>query len=366
MGLSSNILWHQTSENGISAILESAQLRYAYSVETIISDAGLIKAAFPMVSVCDLPFSELDFFLNCEKSYGDNHFHNYGGYVIGFKREWGQRNGFTPVWYCDPHSDILNLIHQRWHNNEKEIFIYTLAGHIKNSEGELEKARADKYRFQDEREYRRLAPFSSLPKEKITLSPGDYKKYKATNGNSLLNSTIDGIKFTPDDIAYIIVPTDEDKTKLLSEYGHILGRTPVFTRDEVNANFIGIRHHHVIETEPEEKRVPDLQPLKPLRNIIVANSKEIERPTTIRNYFGGTQFTYFSPWAMPQYVKDRLTSQSPKDENNIEIGKEIMDTPNLSSIANNDTKTTDNIISEYLQKVEEDIRNNHDNPDLEE
>ena len=36
MGLSSNILWHQTGEEGFYAILKSKRLRYSYCLERII------------------------------------------------------------------------------------------------------------------------------------------------------------------------------------------------------------------------------------------------------------------------------------------------------------------------------------------
>lgn len=273
MGLSSNILWHQTTEKGFYAILDSGQLRYGYSLETILSHNDKRILAFPMVSVCDLPFSELDFFLNCEKCYGGNNFHNYGGFVIGFNIEWGRKNGFTPVWYCDPHSDILSQLFEQWDAIATNLFLYTLSGHIKNSEGELEKAKADVYRFLDEREYRKLAPFDILPDDSVTLEAEAYRAYKEKNDKSpLLPPDKAGVHFDSTDLAYIIVPDSENKKKLLRYYGHIISRTPVFTRDEVNANFIGIRHHHVVE--PEEETIKTKAYDSSVTSVVTTESKQ--------------------------------------------------------------------------------------------
>lgn len=57
MGLSSNILWHQTGEEGFYAILKSKRLRYSYCLERIIPEFRLEPIAFPMISVSDYPFS---------------------------------------------------------------------------------------------------------------------------------------------------------------------------------------------------------------------------------------------------------------------------------------------------------------------
>lgn len=89
MGLSSNILWHQTGEEGFYAILKSKRLRYSYCLERIIPEFKLKPIAFPMISVSDYPFSEI----------GNNKW-AYGNYCIGFKQNWGVKVGFSPVTYC--------------------------------------------------------------------------------------------------------------------------------------------------------------------------------------------------------------------------------------------------------------------------
>ena len=62
MGLSSNILWHQTTLDGLKGILNEQGFFYSYSLESILSreSKNNLNVAFPMVSLCDLPFSELN------------------------------------------------------------------------------------------------------------------------------------------------------------------------------------------------------------------------------------------------------------------------------------------------------------------
>ena len=83
MGLSSNILWHQTTLDGLKGILNEQGFFYSYSLESILSreSKNNLNVAFPMVSLCDLPFSELNDYIK-----------KYGGYLIGMKRTWGKSN----------------------------------------------------------------------------------------------------------------------------------------------------------------------------------------------------------------------------------------------------------------------------------
>mgnify|MGYP002450316617 FL=1 len=94
MGLSSNVLWHQTKKDGLMGILKAKKLYFSYSLENILSFRKIGGIAFPMISLCDLPLSE---FTDSKWAYGD--------YAIGLSREWGEKNGFNPVCYCHANSD---------------------------------------------------------------------------------------------------------------------------------------------------------------------------------------------------------------------------------------------------------------------
>lgn len=249
MGLSSNILWHQTTKVGFYGILNSKKLKYSYSKESIFSKSGNVQLAFPMISLCDLPFSELEFFLNCDVCYGGGNFKSYGGYLIGFSRGWAHSQGFAPVWYCAVDSESLNVVIQSLgavSDNFADIccnntLAYYLLGCIKNFEGANPKCYATTYRFMDEREWRKLADPQDNQASHV-MSFDDYDQYKQQHGNSLLDA---GIKFTYSDIRYIVVPNNEEREKFISQFGDKLNSVKVYTRQEVNEDIIGIRHHKV-------------------------------------------------------------------------------------------------------------------------
>jgi len=73
MGLSSNILWHQTNIDGFKAILKSKSLSCSYSLETFLNKEH--KLAFPMISLSDIPVADIGEYME-----------QYGGYLFGFSR----------------------------------------------------------------------------------------------------------------------------------------------------------------------------------------------------------------------------------------------------------------------------------------
>lgn len=164
MGLSSNILWHQTNRAGIEAILKSKYLLFSYSRELVPGDDT--SRAFPMISLCDLPFSEMSDYLG-----------KYGDYTIGFDREWGVKNHFNPVWYCNDGSYAVRIIREQI--NKKRLYT---AAYVKPVEGYLE---TDKYtylnyRYYDEREVRIVLSEQTMTdnNEKWSLSKNEYDDYK--------------------------------------------------------------------------------------------------------------------------------------------------------------------------------------------
>lgn len=247
MGLSSNVLWHQTNKTGLKGILDKKGFFYSYSLENINSKNTIFKAAFPMVSVCDFPLSEFGEYIQ-----------RYGNYSIGLSREWGIKQGFTPVWYCEENSPALEMQMEHFHellklvnddtveNSEYERFIY-LISYIKNYERELPKKLYTVYRFYDEREFR------TVPRPKILKSNGielfltenEYKIYKARTGNSLIKSMI--IPFEWEEIRFIIVENDDN----IDEFKEIVERKSgkkdlrinYFTNAQIKNDVIGGNHN---------------------------------------------------------------------------------------------------------------------------
>lgn len=312
MGLSSNILWHQTDIDGFRGILESKRLLYSYSLETIRAGEEILVEAFPMISLSDLPFAELDFYLNCEKyDRGDAKFKTYGGYIFGFRREWGIRNKFSPVWYCETYHEGLCRIVANWKDNHGDVFLYHLIGNIKNNEGELPKANLDRYRFYNEREYRRLLDGGHSQ----TFTKDEYEAYKKQHNGSSLLEPRGGIGFSVADIRYIIVPDDVARADFYRNQTGEWSRVSVFTRDEVNQNFIGIRHHHVKPAVDEKKSDAVAQPIPALANPNDTAIKESDSQIYVDNPKRPIEVANSDmPMPMPQNIKILLDTLAKTNE----------------------------------------------------
>jgi len=129
MGLSSNILWHQTDRKGFFSILKEKRLRYGFSREYVFGKGKDSELAIPMVSVCDLPFSEMDSYLG-----------KYGNYAVCLSSDWGRRNGLNPVWYCHRTSSIFKQLVSHFaetQSQEERQTIFDVLSHVKFVEGVL-------------------------------------------------------------------------------------------------------------------------------------------------------------------------------------------------------------------------------------
>ena len=96
MGLSSNILWHQTNYANLRNIIKSRSLKCSYSLEEVDEILGQ-KVAFPMISMCDLPISELSEYQG-----------KYGDYAIGLSREWGVKINLRPFGIMNRNHEYRN------------------------------------------------------------------------------------------------------------------------------------------------------------------------------------------------------------------------------------------------------------------
>lgn len=241
MGLSSNILWHQTKKDVLMKILKQKRFLYSYSLEYINYDDTFFELAVPVLSLCDIPFADISDYLT-----------KYGGNSIGLSREWGIKHGITPVIYCEKTSPLLIKIGQDYsENNKLSNFYWEILSHIKNHEGSLPKYNYKNYRFYDEHEVRIIPTVKNLTdiKEKLYLSKDEYKKYKSRNKNSSIVSDILSVPFDYNDIKYFILK-DEDsineiKKILTKEIDLSQNRISFFTISQVKADFIGNNHNEV-------------------------------------------------------------------------------------------------------------------------
>lgn len=240
MGLSSNILWHQTNEKGFYEILKSKRLRYSYCLERIIPDFKFKPIAFPMISASDYPLSEI----------GNNQW-AYGNYCIGFKQNWGVKAGFSPVTYCSLGSrslQVMNiLLHDSLKNGIQSRFgaVMYLFAHMKFVQAPLvtKHKKFKNYRFYDEREWRVVPYITETDNSELWpfYDEEGYKDFKKeNNGTSLLDI---GVEFQYEDIHYIIVEKEKDIHRTREIVGD---RIHIFTKDEVVEDVIGVDHHEEI------------------------------------------------------------------------------------------------------------------------
>lgn len=251
MGLSSNVLWHMTKKDAFFSILKSKQLRYSYSLEKAFPAKDMKGVAFPMISMSDLPFSEI---ATTKWTYGD--------YAIGLSREWGVRKGFSPVWYCNVGSrvwlQLSKLVYEAATHNDNGYFgmgMY-LMSNVKFVQSPLisTKRKFKNYRFYDEREYR-LVPFiTETDKEGIPpyILEEQYEEFKKEKGSSMLDF---GVTFEYSDIKYLIVNSKSNVVeveKMLSKEGS-LSNILIVTKRDVMEDFVGVEHNEEILPSPEQQ-----------------------------------------------------------------------------------------------------------------
>lgn len=242
MGLSSNILWHQTKTDSLKQILRTRSFRFSYSKEVI---PGInVKIAFPMISFCNLPFAEF-------ADYGNK----YGGYSIGMSREWGIKNHFNPVLYCESTSNlirnfayVINSLKSVVDDRDKIFDVLECLAYIKPVEDTLEvgNKKYSNYRFMDEREVRLVPNLKVLDENNIPpiLDVEEYSEYKLKHNNKSLISNY--ISFDWSDLKYLIVQNPaniKEYQQLLHKLGCDNDNINIFSQQQVNEDFIGIGHN---------------------------------------------------------------------------------------------------------------------------
>lgn len=246
MGLSSDVLWHQTNKSALVNILNEMKLRYGYALETIFQyrREGF---AIPIISMCDLPFSELHSYLG-----------KYGGYVIGLSSDWGKRNAFTPVWYNHKESGIVKMLsslYTRSYKAEDLDTAYTalrLMSYIKLVEGTLKRREYKKYRFYDEREVRNCPTIEEFQDLKLTwlMNKSEYEKFKEDNGGTPLLSV--GVNFEWSDVKYIIVDKESEVDEFNRQFicnNAQASHVQIFYATQVLRDFIGAEHNVKLENK---------------------------------------------------------------------------------------------------------------------
>lgn len=166
-----------------------------------------------MVSLSDLPLSELSY-----------HLESYGNYGIGLKKEWAKKNGLNPVLYFDGDSNVSQSIRKDFQEIYKKVkegkleqkmfeLIVEIMSYMKNYEGTLKtsKITRDNYRFSDEREWR------YIPNPNLIKPATSYIVVKTPEEKAIHNKKLENLKlrFEPDDINYIFVQNENEIKEII-------------------------------------------------------------------------------------------------------------------------------------------------------
>ncbi len=218
-----------------------------YCIEDIRSFKipGLSMAAYPMRCFCDINMHNLS-----------EHMGFYGSYGLAFTKEWGMRMGIQPLQYmngdsplCKDMAEVMGLALSQpdvrtedgsevsaTYNMQKSYILHQLL-YWKPYSGEIEnrvkKEICDKC-FADEFEWRFIPNLTDLgmkiiepfPDEDVLISGTKEEVRKAKemfkSGLRVYNETLEGnesasVRFTYDDLKYIILEKESDFTTFLQE-----------------------------------------------------------------------------------------------------------------------------------------------------
>jgi hypothetical protein len=250
MGLSSNSIIHFTknlsSLNGI--LMNNFKLKYCR--EIIHTNNDHYDLLVPMVSFCDIPFSQIL-----------NHKNNYGSYGIGLKKNWAEKKGLNPVLYVEKNSHLSNNFFEQLKlqivSENKKIsnftkeqkYLFDVFRYLKNYQGNLNRTNKrviPDYRFSDEREWRYVL---SIESEHPLF--GNMKNINNENISELkikYNKFVENERliFEPDDISYIIIKNESERNIVISKLETIKGKYPLDQVKRLTSRIISVEQ---IETD---------------------------------------------------------------------------------------------------------------------
>jgi hypothetical protein len=225
--VSANTLFHFTSglENLISILTQEFRPRFCLEDFGVVfashnASVETLELAVPMVCFCDLPLSQTGFHLSV-----------YGDYGIGMTKEWGKRNGITPVLYVHRDSLLVSkfgqLLAQVSRGGAQTDFphaqlsrdLYDFACFIKPYEGNFWRpsGQLDGIRFYDEREWRYVPILpDDDPCRKGMTKPAFLLEDTRRASNARV-AQLSRTAFEPNDIRYLIVRREEEIVPLIRE-----------------------------------------------------------------------------------------------------------------------------------------------------
>ncbi len=246
MKISANTLFHFTdSIEKLESILKNEFYPH-YCLENQEHIGPVIyEIAFPMVSFCDIPLSQIQ-----------AHTDYYGNYAIGLRKEWGIKNKINPVLYTYKNSSTainLRAIFDKFRDDDREG-IDDFGSYVKNYKGKLWKNNryvgmwkdgnfTDKnINFYDERECRYI-PKINVDKDGIKkfMKMPDFKDkdYKDAQNKKLKSKRL---SFQPKDIKYIIVNKENEIYDMATKIRDIKGKFPYEDVEILITRIISMEH----------------------------------------------------------------------------------------------------------------------------
>ena len=194
------------------SILEKMAIIPRYNKENIeYMNIGMTEIAFPMVCFCDINLHRMG-----------SHIDYYGSYGIAFSKKWGIDNKIQPIQYINPNSELINDFSEAFRfalKNSSDAgimanYILTQMNFLKPISGKMnvDEKMVEK-NFTDECEWR------YIPKLLGTGLPGAITEEKfysvSTFTDALKKEQRCWLKFSPEDIKYIIIYSEEEKNDLI-------------------------------------------------------------------------------------------------------------------------------------------------------
>jgi hypothetical protein len=233
--ISTETVFHFTSSKEILISILENDFYPNYCFERCPLNKKVLKGAFPMVSFCDIPLSQIE-----------KHIETYGHYGIGLSKDWAREKGLGPVLYLTRKSilsrsieDIVVNILKLDPHEESEVESMRLIGdslrdtvrYMKPYEGKYlkEKMWQEEKKFYDEREWRYIPP--KQPNIKFALTESEFQNPQI---RSEANSNVRRVtlSFKPPDIKYIILDKEAEILGFVTTLRNLKGQK--YDRDIVN------------------------------------------------------------------------------------------------------------------------------------
>jgi hypothetical protein len=214
----SDNLFHFTKSLDIlkSILTEGIKPRLCLEDQEWFHQNGEDYAGFGMSCFCDIPLSRIS-----------EHTDFYGSFGIGLTKAWGIKNQLNPIVYCPPSGHIAELARGLldWNPDDEQeyakssLHFFRLTSLIKPIIGKMVIAgNIVEKEFYQENEWRYVPEFDRA------VGQDNYDEVKDEFNKELEEYSL---KFSPQDIRYIFVPSDNDIPALVDFINNNLGAFPL-------------------------------------------------------------------------------------------------------------------------------------------